>query len=243
MKLKKLSMLCLAASALATTSAMAWENADGQFSTSASVALSTDYVWRGYSQTDNEPAISGSFDIGHASGLYAGTWASNVDFGDNTSLEIDVYAGFASEIGDTGIAYDIGFLRYIYPDENYGWNEAYVSVSYSYFSAGVAHSGSVYDSGEDGTYFTLGYDYDLPMNIALSTGIGYYDYDEATILSDGSKVDSAADYRIGLSTELVGFGLDLTYTATDSDGDDIYSGLGSDKLTDGRFIFTVSKSL
>ncbi|MBT3506047.1 MAG: hypothetical protein HN475_09850, partial [Piscirickettsiaceae bacterium] len=63
MKMKKLSTLCLAASTLfAASSAMAWESENGQHSTSASVALSSDYVWRGYSQTDNEPAISGSFD-------------------------------------------------------------------------------------------------------------------------------------------------------------------------------------
>ena len=140
MKLKKLSMLCIAASALTTTSAMAWESADGQFSTSASVAMSSDYVWRGYSQTDNEPAISGSFDLGHSSGLYAGTWASNVDFGDETSMEIDIYAGFASEIGDTGISYDVGILRYIYPDEDYDWNEVYLSLGFGPFSVSVAHS-------------------------------------------------------------------------------------------------------
>jgi len=233
----------LAASALISAPAMAWESADGQHSTSASVAMSSDYMWRGYSQTDNEPAISGSFDYGHASGFYAGTWASNVDFGDNTSQEIDIYAGFSSEFGDSGVSYDIGLLRYIYPDENYGWNEFYASFGYSYFSVGIAHSGSVYDSGEDGTYYSLGFDYDLPMGVALSAGVGFYDYDEETELDDGSTVDSATDYRIGLSTELVGFGWDLTYTATDSDGDDIYNDFGKDTSTDGRFIFTVSKSL
>ena len=236
MKLKKLSMLCLAASALTTTSAMAWESADGQFSTSASVAMSSDYVWRGYSQTDNEPAISGSFDLGHSSGLYAGTWASNVDFGDETSMEIDIYAGFASEIGDTGISYDVGILRYIYPDEDYDWNEVYLSLGFGPFSVSVAHSGDVYGSDENGTYYSAGFDYDLPMNIALSTGIGYYDYDDDVF---GASEDSATDYRIGLSTELVGFGWDLTYTDSESDGEDLYGG----NIADGRLIFTVSKSL
>ncbi|MDQ7072995.1 MAG: TorF family putative porin [Gammaproteobacteria bacterium] len=79
-----------------------------------SVALSTDYVWRGYSQTDNDPAISGSFDYAHASGFYAGTWASNVSFATDTDIEIDVYAGFGGEL-DNGLGWDIGWLRYIYP--------------------------------------------------------------------------------------------------------------------------------
>ena len=240
MKMKKLTALCLAASALTSTSVMAWESADGAWSTSASVALSTDYVWRGYSQTDNEPAISGSFDVGHASGLYAGTWASNVDFelnGDQAHMELDIYAGFASEIGDTGVSYDVGVLRYIYPGTDGGdWNEYYLSLGYGPFSAGVAHSSDVYGSDEDGTYYTLGFDYDLPMNIALSTGIGYYDYDDDVF---GASEDSAVDYRVGLSGDLVGFGWDLTYTDSDSDGEDLYG----DNIADGRFIFTVSKSL
>jgi uncharacterized protein (TIGR02001 family) len=242
MKMKKLSTLCLAASTLmAASSVMAWESEDGQHSTSASVALSSDYMWRGYSQTDNEPAISGSFDYGHASGLYAGTWASNVDFAlgdDQAHIEIDAYAGFANEIGDTGLAYDVGVLRYMYPGTDGGdWNEYYLSLSYSLFNIGVAHSSDVYGSDEDGTYYSAGFDYDLPMNIALSTGVGYYDYDDK-VFGTGSP-DSATDYRVGLSTELVGFGLDLTYTDTNSDGEDLYG----DNIADGRLIFTVSKSL
>lgn len=241
MKMKKISTLLAASTLVMASSAMAWESEDGQHSTSASVAMSSDYVWRGYSQTDSEPAISGSFDYGHASGLYAGTWASNVDFGltgsdgntDQAHIEVDVYAGFASEFGDTGISYDLGVLRYIYPGTDSGdWNEYYASLGYSFFSAGVAYTDDVYGSDEDATYYSLGFDYDLPMNVALSLGYGYYDYDM-------SGIDNPTDYRIGLSTEVVGFGVDLTYTDTDSDGEDFYG----ENVADGRLIFTVSKSL
>jgi uncharacterized protein (TIGR02001 family) len=238
MKLKKISTLCIAASTLfAASSAMAWESADGAHSTSASVALSSDYVWRGYSQTDEDWAISGSFDYGHSSGLYVGTWASNVDFGDDTSAEIDIYAGFANEIGDTGIGYDVGILRYIYPGEDYDWNEAYGSLSYSFFSVGVAYSGDVYDSGETGIYYSAGFDYDLPYDVALSAGLGYYDYDKK--VTGPGVPNSVTDYRIGLSKEMFGFGFDVTYFDTDSDGEDVY---GKD-LADGRVVFTISKSM
>ncbi len=234
MKLKKISTLCLAASTLfAASSAMAWEN--GDHSTSASVALSSDYVWRGYSQTDEDWAISGSFDYAHASGFYAGTWASNVDFGDDTSAEIDIYAGFGGETAG-GLGWDFGVLRYIYPGENYDWNEVYASLSYSFFSIGVAHSGNVYDSSESGTYYSAGFDYDLPAGIALSAGIGYYDYDDDVF---GATEDSAVDYRIGLSKEMAGFGFDVSYFDTNSDGEDLY---GKD-LAEGRVVFSISKSM
>lgn len=236
MKLTKISTLCLAASTmLIASSAMAWES--GDHSTSASVALSSDYMWRGYSQTDNEMAISGSFDYGHASGFYAGAWASNVDFAlgdDQAHVEVDVYAGFGNEIGDTGIGYDVGVLRYIYPGTEDGdWTEFYGSLSYSFFSVGVAHSSDVYGSDENGTYYSLGFDYDLPYGVALSAGYGYYDYD------DSVAEDSPSDYRIGVSKEMAGFGFDLTYTDTDSDGEDLYG----DNIADGRLIFTISKSM
>jgi uncharacterized protein (TIGR02001 family) len=234
MNMNKLSTLCLAASTLlATSSAMAWESADGQHSTSASVAMTSDYVWRGYTQTDNKPAISGSFDYGHASGFYAGTWASNVNYGDDASTEIDIYAGYANEIGDTGIGYDLALLRYIYPGEDYGYNEVIGSVSYGYFTAGFAHTNDSSYHGDSATYYNLGFDYDLPMDVALSAGIGYYDYRD-------SDIESPTDYRIGLSKEFVGFGWDITYIDSDSDAEETY---GRGVASDSRFVFTVSKSL
>ncbi|GIR87296.1 MAG: hypothetical protein CM15mP86_07550 [Gammaproteobacteria bacterium] len=79
----------------------------------SNVALSSDYIWRGMTQTAEEPAISGGFDIAGESGLYFGTWASNVEFGDGAALELDWYAGYASEL-DNGFSYDIGYLAYTY---------------------------------------------------------------------------------------------------------------------------------
>lgn len=239
MKFKTLSAMCLAAtSVLAASSAMAWESEDGQHSTSASVALASDYVWRGYSQTDEDAAISGSFDYAHSSGFYAGAWGSNIDFDtpDNdvdASMELDIYAGFSSEFGETGIGYDVGVLRYMYPgEESLDWNEVYGSLSYSFFSFGIAHSGDVYGSGEKGTYYSLGFDYELPYGLALSAGYGYYDYDDEVF------EDNHQDYRIGIAKDFAGFTLDVTYYDMDSDGEDAYGDLAED-----RVVFSISKSL
>ena len=51
------------------------------------VGLTTDYVFRGISQTDEKPAIQGGLDYAHSSGAYAGVWASNVDFNDGDVLQ------------------------------------------------------------------------------------------------------------------------------------------------------------
>jgi uncharacterized protein (TIGR02001 family) len=235
MKLLKLSALTLAASSMfAASSAMAWESEDGSWSTSASVALSSEYMWRGVTQSDSDPAISGSFDVGHSSGLYFGTWASNVDYGDDANSEIDVYAGFSGEFGETGIGYDIGVLRYMFPGEDYNFNEVYGSLSYSIFSFGVAHSSDTLGSGETGTYYTLDAGYDLPMGIALAAGVGLYDADEDVFGTE----DSYMNHYIGLSKEFAGFGFDLTYHDTNDDGEDIWGDAAED-----TFVFTISKSL
>ncbi len=224
----------MAASGLMSSgAAMAWESEDGQHSTSASVALSTDYIWRGYSQTDEEAAISGSFDYAHSSGFYAGTWASNVDFGSDASIEVDIYAGFGGQFSDSGIGYDVGVLRYMYPSENeLDWNEVYASVSYSYLSFGIAHSGDVYGTSETGTYYSLGFDYELPYGLALAAGYGYYDYD------DDVSEDNHQDYRVGVAKDFAGFTFDVSYYGMDDDGEDAYG-----DLADDRVVFTISKSM
>jgi len=103
----------IATAMLATTSV-------AQAEISANVAMASDYVFRGLSQTDNQMALQGGFDYEHDSGLYIGTWASNVsqdffneDGSNDPQLEVDLYAGYSGEIGVIG--YDVGYLRYQYP--------------------------------------------------------------------------------------------------------------------------------
>ena len=69
---------------------------DAAFPISANVAFTTDYVFRGISQTDEKFAVQGGFDwTSEPTGIYLGTWASNVDFNSDTSVELDAYVGWA----------------------------------------------------------------------------------------------------------------------------------------------------
>ena len=83
---------------------------------SANATITSNYIWRGITQTADQAAGQGGIDWGHDSGLYVGTWVSNVAFGDDNSgngYEMDVYAGFAGEAG--GLGYDLGVATYQYP--------------------------------------------------------------------------------------------------------------------------------
>jgi len=125
------------------------------------VGLVTDYRFRGISQTYGGPALQGGFDYAHASGLYAGTWASNVystagngvgtSYTNGAGLELDVYGGYKFEAAP-GLTLDVGGLYYYYPGAR--WNnsertpfdnlEAYVGASYKWFSIKYSHALSDY---------------------------------------------------------------------------------------------------
>jgi uncharacterized protein (TIGR02001 family) len=82
---------------------------------SANVAVASDYVFRGVSQTEDDVALSAGVDV-TSGALYAGAWASNVSFAgdDDTGLEADLYAGVRPEVA--GFAMDFGVVGYLYDE-------------------------------------------------------------------------------------------------------------------------------
>ncbi|WP_210397289.1 TorF family putative porin [Motiliproteus sediminis] len=217
--MKKLSLvLSSCVLALSATSAQA--------EVSANVAMSTDYIWRGMTQTDGEAAVSGGFDYGHESGAYVGVWGSNIDFGSTSSMEFDLYGGYATEISGVGI--DVGAIRYMYPSEgSINWTEYYGSVSYMGASVGVAFTDE-YGGNDtiDATYYSASYEAELPMQIGLAVSAGYYDIDTP----DSDNVD----WKIAVSREYQGVGFELSYYDLDSD---------NDAADDDGVVFTISKSM
>lgn len=230
MNLLKKSLMSVAISSAIVSSALlsTQVQAEGAFgSFSANVALTTDYYFRGVSQTQNDPAIQGGFDWAHDSGVYAGIWASNVDFGDDTTIETDFYAGFSGEAADIG--YDLGLIYYWYDDVSCtGCRpvEFYINGSYKFFSAGYAYSPKFF-SDQESHYINAAIDYDLPADFAVSAGVG-------RSFGDAYGNDEYTDYKIGVSKSLAGLDFDLSYVGNDHDSnDDVY---------DNKVIFTVSKS-
>jgi uncharacterized protein (TIGR02001 family) len=62
--------------------------AQGPWSFSANIGAVSNYVWRGVTQTGDQPAVQGGLDVAHESGFYAGTWLSNVDFDEGSSEDV-----------------------------------------------------------------------------------------------------------------------------------------------------------
>ena len=99
---------------------------------SGSVALVTDYRFRGVSQSDKEMAIQGGITVAHESGFYAGVWGSNLagwgTFG-GSNMELDLIAGYKRAFG--GATVDVGLTWYMYPGgaDLTDFAEPYVKVS------------------------------------------------------------------------------------------------------------------
>ncbi len=216
-----------------------------QAEVSANIAITTDYSFRGVSQNDEAMALQGGFDYAHESGFYAGVWGSNVDdsFFAGSSLEMDTYLGWSGDAGPVSI--DVGYLRYNYPDSDandpligYGTDtdEFHIGISKDFgaVSAGFTYNYSpdFFDLG-DGSYYDLGVD--IPVGeFSIALHYGATKIDEK---GGGADLDYS-DYGIGISTEIEGFGFDLSYSDTDDDG--LCNG---SNLCDGRVYLTVSKSM
>ena len=126
--------------------------------------LATDYIFRGVSQTMGNPAVQGGFDYSHSSGLYVGTWASNVSGTQytNANMEWDFYGGYAGKINDD-FSYNVGAIYVFYPDgvtaaapaQNKKWNtaEMYGGVTWKWINVKASYSlTNWYGIGKDGGF-------------------------------------------------------------------------------------------
>ena len=126
-----LALGILSAALIAGTALPAQAQDDKKLNLSATATFTTDYVFRGISQTDQNPAAQAEFDATYGI-FYLGMWGSNIDFAN--SLEIDYYGGIAPTW--KGISFDIGGLEYTYPGaDGLDYFELKTGASYTFFEA------------------------------------------------------------------------------------------------------------
>lgn len=209
---------------------------------SGNVSLMTDYRFRGISQTGRDPAIQGGFDYAHESGLYVGTWASNVSFTEG-GTELNFYGGWSTDLNEN-LALDLGVLYYGYPsDDDADYVEVYGSLGFYGATVGLNYSPEyTYDTG---SYFYLYGAYSLPLgeNFSLDLNLGLNQFEDDNLESFLGAADvgkNYLDYSIGVSTSVVGVDLTLAYVGTDIDKSDCFGGT---KDCQGNAVFTISKSL
>lgn len=184
--------------AVAVSALFAGAAAAQDTSVSFNAAVTSNYVWRGMTQTDGNGALQAGADLKKGT-FYAGTWLSNVDFGTNDSLEYDLYAGITPSVGD--YSFDFGVISYMYDGDTDTTTELKAAVSHS-IGAGTI-GGAMYvnaDTLED-PYYEVNMSYPVLDKLALSGAIGNYEAAGYTTYNIG------ATYSINDN-----FGLDLRYS-------------------------------
>ena len=175
----------------------------------ANVGVTSNYVFRGVTQTDDNPAVQGGVDYVHKLGFYAGAWASNVELptGDK-GFETDLYVGYNFKLNED-VLFDVGYITYQYS------SIAIADADEIYFGASFKDLSLTYYSGDTDGPGDTDYSYiDLKYSIALQKEFNLHlHYGNL----DGPRNEDAEDASIGVSKMISGFDMGLTVTTLDRD--------------------------
>ena len=210
----------------------------------ANAAVTSEYRYRGISQSRLKPAVQGGVDyVNNPTGFYVGAWASTIkwvkDSGGDGSVELDIYGGKRGDLGN-GLTYDVGGLYYVYPSnklpvsantfELYGqlaYGPAYIKYSHSTTNLfGFADS-------KNSKYLDIGANFDLGSGFTLNLHAG-----RQLVTNNGGA--SYNDYKIGVSKDL-GFAT-LSLAAIGADTDAYVSPVGNKDLAKSRAVLSLSKT-
>jgi uncharacterized protein (TIGR02001 family) len=188
-----------------------------QAQVTGNLGLTSDYRFRGISQTQNAPAVQGGIDYAHSSGLYIGNWNSSVSssmYTNGSGTESDVYAGFKKEIYK-GLTVDVGSYNYFYPragagGDKFNTNELYAGLAYGPVS--VKYNRSISDYfGVANSKGTAYYQADVAYPVA-GTKISLLAHAGRTNVVNGSNTDYN-DFNFGVGYNLAGWDLAAKYYA------------------------------
>lgn len=214
-----LRLTVLAASLAACAPAFAAEIGGG-FTITGGATIVSDYRFRGISLSDEDPALQGTLNLNHASGLYAGVWGSSLDdtpvYG---AIELDFYGGWRGEVA-SGTTLDIGLLYYYYPDGdnaagNSDFAEPYASIAHN-FGPVTGKVGAAYaweqggaTGGGDNLYLYSDWSAPIPNTpVSLRAHVGRSD---GTLSPTGDYLDWSVGADVVVGPVTVG----ISYVDTD----------------------------
>jgi len=221
-----------------------------QAQVTGNLGLTSDYRFRGVSQTQNAPAVQGGIDYAHSSGLYVGNWNSSVSslmYTNGAGVESDLYAGFKKEIGK-GFSVDVGSMNYFYPrattttgGNNFDTNELYVGLGYKdLVSAKYSQSlGNYFGTANSSNSSYVQADASIPVVGKLSV-VGHVG---RTNVNNNSGLNYT-DYNVGVAYDLQGWMLAGKYYANTTEGSGFQTAntLNGQRLYKDTFVVSVTKS-
>jgi len=203
----------------------------------STVSIVSDYSFRGITQTARDPAFQASLDWSGESGLYAGLWGSNIDFGSyfpedamdpeleesiDLNVELDIILGYANSFTEN-LGYDVGAVYYKYLGggndgvNDFDYPEIYAGLSYTVASGALSpkvwYTWDSSNSGLSAWYVELNFDYPLPAELGLILHYGYSSGDYWDSEYDGGY----SDFAVGLGRSFGHFDFEVKYI----DGSDL----------------------
>jgi len=215
------------------------------------VGATSDYRFRGISQSRRNPAVSAGVDYTNTpTGLYAGAWTSTIswvkDVGGDASMEVDIYGGKRGEVN--GVAYDVGFIHYNYPSNKLaaaGLVNANTTEIYTQFGYGVATLKYSYaltnfigwaDNTDGSDYIDLNVNPEIMDGYIMNLHVG-----KQTVKNYNSGAANYTDWKVGVTKD---FGVVVAAVAViGTDADTTEYNFGSKGyLGNTKFVATLTKN-
>jgi uncharacterized protein (TIGR02001 family) len=238
--------------ALLTVSAVALSAAAQAGDVTFNVGATSDYKFRGQSQSQTNPAVFGGVDYVSESGLFVGAWASSIDFNDvaDTYLELDLYAGYTHAFTDATSG-TVKLVYYLYPTADYppGFN------SYDYFElvASLSHNFGAFTGGLELAY-SPDFFFESDAGVALTGSLGVPLVESWSIFDGGIAASAKLGYQwvednanfgtpdyvfydIGLTAKAGKVALDIRYVDTDLSDAECFGGTN---LCEAQVVATVT---
>jgi uncharacterized protein (TIGR02001 family) len=209
-----------------------------RFDLAFGVAVTSDYVSRGITNSDSKPAVQGYLEPSFGM-LYANVWSSNVDYGVGYSgAEIDLALGIRPQLGP--VAFDLGYVHYFFAPNSVSpdYGEIFGRAEYS-FQDMVTLGGAVYfapdysQSGSTGTYVEGQVSIPLPNDFSFSGALGYQFFGSAQAFEQ-------LTWNAGLSYSWKALTLDLRYSDTNLSGEECIVRSGFSDGCDARIFGSLS---
>ncbi|OIQ20821.1 MAG: hypothetical protein BM556_02440 [Bacteriovorax sp. MedPE-SWde] len=176
-----------------------------------SVAATSDYVWRGQSQTGHNAAVQGTFEYA-MKGFTLGAWTSSLN-GDARGTEVDIYASYTHAFSKV-TSLSVGVTNYVYTkDSNQNTMEYSLTLDCHGYGLLAAYTDDYFNADSSSMYFNLnkGFELSKKHNLGLSLALGYTTYD------DEKKVGSEnyLDYKVAFTRTVGKMDYEFFYTDTD----------------------------
>lgn len=248
----RIALFVAVTAVLATAGSAQAQDAAGEWSVSGNLALTSDYLFRGLSQSSQDPALQGGVEAGHSSGWYAGVWGSNVSWLSDlstsaapisSSVEVDAYAGWRGNIGES-LKLDAGLYTYYYPgDFPHGFTKANTTELYASLAWGIAalkYSYALTDTfgftdSEGSDYLELNVNWEFAPTWTLNAHAGHQR------ISDFEDADYS-DWKLGVTKGFdKGWTLALAYFDTNAQRA-VYTNPSGEYLARATGVVTVTKT-